>query len=103
MKPAERVKRQLLELGILTLITVIVWIGYGVYGALTEPAQVSVTTEELRPLSIDINVDTLELLRGRLTVTEDGLQQFSIRTVVSSPIEEIPEATSSATDSASAP
>jgi hypothetical protein len=103
MKPAERVKRQLLELGILTLITVIVWIAYGVYSALTEPAEVSVTDEELRALSTDIDFDTLDLLKSSLAVTEDDFRQLSARPVVSFPIEEIDEATSSATESASTP
>lgn len=103
MKPAERVKRQLLELGILTLITVVVWIGYGIYSALTEPAEVSVTAEELRPLSTDINHSTLELLKNRLVVSEDDLRQLPTRVVVSFPEEEISEATTSATESASTP
>ncbi len=104
MPPTERVKRQLLELGILTLITVVVWIGHGVYSALTEPAVVSVSDEELRPLTTEVDVVALDQLQSRLVVSEEDIENIQFSLVPSfSPSVELPESTASASPSANTP
>jgi len=78
MPSSERLKRQLLEFGILTLITVIAWIGYGVYSVLTQPVRTNVSNEELRPLPPLLTTDQVGILRNRLSVGDDVLEQFSL-------------------------
>lgn len=93
MPTVERLKHQLMELGIITLITVIVWIGYGVYSALTDPANVQVSEEELRPMPKNLNLQQLEKLKDRLSLSEEQLKSFSpseANVEIPPTIEEIP-------------
>jgi len=78
MSSTERLKRQLLQLAILTFATVVVWIGYGVYSVFTKPVRTNVSAEELRPLPLLLTKDQLSLLKDRLTIDEGVLEQFSL-------------------------
>jgi len=78
MPSSERLKRQLFELSLVTLITVIIWVGYGVYSALTKPVNTSVSTAELRPLPLLLTKDQFEPLRSSLRLDEDQLSTFPI-------------------------
>ena len=78
MPSVDRLKRQLLELGIITLVTVIVWIGYGVYSALTQPADVQVNKEELRSIPTNFKLEQLERLQERRFLSEEELESFSL-------------------------
>lgn len=77
MPSSERLKRQLLELSIVTLITVIIWIAYGVYAALTKPADTTVTAEELRELPPLLTAQQFDPLRDRLVISEEELERFT--------------------------
>lgn len=73
MLTEKQLKKQLLELSVFTLITVIVWISYEVYSALTKPSEAIVTKEELAKVPIDINMKELDKLRSRNVITEEML------------------------------
>ncbi len=76
MPSTERLKRQLLEFAILTFITVVVWIGYGVYAVLTQPVRTNVTAEELRQLPPLLTKAQLSDLGDRIVIDDDVLKQF---------------------------
>ena len=78
MPSTERLKRQLLQFAILTFVTVLVWIGYGVYSVLTQPVRTNVSAEELRPLPSLVTKDQLGILSDRLSIGDDLLEQFSL-------------------------
>lgn len=78
MPSTERLKRQLLEFAILTFVTVVVWISYGVYTVLSQPVRTNVTAEELRPLPPLLSKDQLDVLSDRIAVGEDVLEGFSL-------------------------
>lgn len=76
MPSVEQLKRQLLEMGILTLVTVLIWIGYGVYSALTNPSQSQVTKEELLPLPKNISLQQIEKVNERMVIEEPALRDW---------------------------
>src|SRR3990170_1137613 len=78
MPSSERLKRQLLEFAILTLVTVVVWIAYGVYSVLTQPVRTNVSAEELRPLPPVLMKDQLGGFSDRIVIGDDVLEQFSL-------------------------
>ena len=77
MPTVDQLKKQFLELGILTFITVFVWIGYSVYVALTQPSQTQVSKQELEPVPITIDLQLLEGLSERKGVSDTLLIDFS--------------------------
>lgn len=77
MPSSERLKRQLLELSIVTLVTVIIWISYGVYAALSKPAATNVTAQELQPLPASLTSEQFGPLRDRIHIDEEALSSFS--------------------------
>lgn len=78
MPSSERLKRQLLELSIVTLVTVIIWVAYGVYSALSKPAETNVTAEELQPLPPIVTADQLTPLQDRVGISDEALSSFSL-------------------------
>lgn len=76
MPSSEQLKKQLLELGIITLITVIVWIAYGVYTALMQPSQTQVSKAELKPIPKNLNLEQLGLLKERTVIDDETLEIF---------------------------
>src|SRR4030042_3053231 len=78
MPTIEQLKKQFLELGILTLLTVIVWIGYSIYIALTQPSQTQVTKKELEPVPTTLNIELLESLSQREGVSDKDLEEYSL-------------------------
>lgn len=80
MPSGDRLKRQLLELSIITLITVVIWIGYEVYTTLTHPVDTSVSAVELKPIPPPLKPEQFEPLRERLTIDDETLENFPILT-----------------------
>lgn len=89
MPTSEQLKKQLLELGILTLVTVIIWTIYGVYNAITEPSQSSVSKEELQAVPTKLDLELLGRLKNRLIIDEDSVSRH-IESRYSGNIEESP-------------
>jgi hypothetical protein len=78
MPQRERLQRQLLELSIITLITVVIWIGYEVYNTLTSPVDTNVSARELRVIPPPLKSEQFESLRDRLVIDEETLNNFSV-------------------------
>ena len=76
MPTIEQLKKQLLELGILTLITVVVWTIYGVYSALNQPSQSQVSNEELKKVDTNLDLELLDRLKNRLTIDDETLSVY---------------------------
>lgn len=77
MPSRDRLQRQLLELSIITFITVVVWIGYEVYTTLTMPVYTNVSAVELRVIPPPLNPEKFEPLRERFVIDEEVLSDFS--------------------------
>jgi hypothetical protein len=75
----------LVALGILTLVTIILWIGFGTYRAITSEAPAKVTAEILEPLSPILDTETLGLISNRLFFQEQELPETVISTPEASP------------------
>jgi hypothetical protein len=77
MPSAEQLKKQFLELGILTFVTVVIWIGYSVYVALTQPSQTQVSKKELEKVPLDLNIKLLDSLEKRKGINDKDLSRFA--------------------------
>lgn len=87
-----KINRDILVLSVLTLITVLIWIAYDVYQALTKYTLPKVLEEQMKPLEPEIERTKIEKLKKRLSIPEEELEKI--------PLPEItPEATESATPS----
>lgn len=64
-----------LILSILTLITVLTWIGFDVYRALTKTEIPKVLKRQIAPLNPKLPTTTLEGLQQRVTFTQEELRQ----------------------------
>jgi len=75
-------KPNLVILGILTLITVLFWIGFSVYRSLTSEAPVKVPSEILEPISPTLDTETLSKVGNKLFFLEQELAEIIL---ISSP------------------
>lgn len=84
-----------LILAIITLITVLTWIGFEVYWAVRRTTIPKVTQEQMRPLDPKIKTETIEKLKTNLWFSEEELNIVSppvvTESVVSSPAGELEE------------
>ena len=96
----KKTNRDALILSILTFITVLTWIAFDVYKALTKHTLPKILEEQMRPLEPRIDRLKIEKLKERLTISEEELEKISVPVLeeVSSAVE-ISEATESATPS----
>lgn len=76
---------------IMTLITVLVWIGFDVYRVLTKTTITKATQEQMRALDPRINREIIEELKSNLSFSEEELNKASI-IIVEEPVGE-PEST----------
>jgi hypothetical protein len=95
MPTAEQLKRQLLELSILTLITIVVWIGYGIYSALTQPSEAMVSQRELSDVPTDLDLLQLNSLQERLVITDEMMSVLESESEMFKLSETVTAATSS--------
>lgn len=103
MPTTEQLKRQLLELSILTLVTIVIWTGYGIYSALTNPSESIVNEEELRDVPTGLNLGQFDNLRERLEITEDMFSSLEARIGVPVSEETISAATPSSLEATTSP
>lgn len=75
-------KPNLVILGILTLITIIFWIGLSAYRSLTSEAPIKVPGEILEPISPALDTETLNKVSGKLFFLEQELAEIIL---ISSP------------------
>lgn len=108
MPSRDRLQRQLLELSIITLITVVIWIGYEVYATLTNPVDTNVTKAELQSIPAPLQSEKFDTLRDKLVIDEESLASFTLSTgelpeISATPTPVPATASAEATPSASTP
>ncbi len=86
-------------IAVLTLLTVVFWIVFGVIRIIVKPEDVNVPDEVIAPLDPTLNTQILDNLDQRIFLTDDEIGEIVI---ASAEPTTIPEATSSATPEASA-
>lgn len=64
----ERLRHDLSRLAILTLVTVVIWIGVSVYQALNKSQLAPDVKKQILPLTTSIDLDTMEEIKQRQTV-----------------------------------
>ena len=69
-------KQDLLTFSILTLITVLTWIGFDVYQALTRYTIPEILDKQIQPLNPKLNQETINQLKERLQISEEELTQL---------------------------
>ena len=62
-----------LILSIMTLITVLTWIGFDVYRVFHQPLVTEVTEAQMRPLNPKLKLETLEALKNKISFSEEEL------------------------------
>ena len=67
-----------LKLAILTLITVITWIGFDVYRALTKSDIPKILQRQIAPLNPKLDWETVERLKTKGTVGEEELKKVVV-------------------------
>ena len=95
MKKKRQISRDVLILSISTFVTVLAWIAFDVYRALTKSTIPEVLQEQMRILDPRIDKTEIELLKKRLTISEEELGKI----VIPRPTPESIESTESATPS----
>lgn len=65
--------KNMLVLSIMTLITVIVWVGYEVYSAYTKTTVPRIIKELIKPLSPNINETAIEEIKKKYQIPEGEL------------------------------
>lgn len=85
---------------VMTLVTVLVWLGLDVYRALTKTTITEVTQEQMKPLDPKIKKDVIQELKNNLSFSEEELNTLPIvlkeETALPKEVEESPEATEEA-------
>ena len=69
-------KQDLLTFSILTLITVLTWIGFDVYQALTRYTIPEVLDKQIQSLNPKLDQETINQLKKRLQISEEELTQL---------------------------
>lgn len=65
--------KNILVLSIMTLITVIVWVGYEVYHTYTQTTVPRIIKELIKPLSPSIDEAAIEDIKGKYQIPEEEL------------------------------
>lgn len=65
--------KNVLIMSVLTLITVITWIGFEVYRVATRTTIPKVTQEQMLPLNPVLKIEVIESLKANLYLSEDEL------------------------------
>ncbi len=98
-------KPSVVVLGILTLITILLWIGLSAYRSLTAEAPAKVSSEILEPISPTLDTETLGKVGNKLFFLEQELAEIILVTPSPSPTAspeptQLPEEQEEATESA---
>lgn len=64
--------------GVITIITIVLWIIFGVYKLVSTPQDVNVPTEVLSPISPNLDQEALSSLQQRIFFTEGELGEISL-------------------------
>lgn len=72
--------KEALVLSILTLITVLTWIGFQVYWTLNKSTILELTKKQMEPLNPKIKKTVIEDLQNKLSFSEEELNVVSVPT-----------------------
>jgi hypothetical protein len=61
----QRLRKGLFRLSIITIATVVIWMGLGIYRSLTKIKIDSRTARQIKPLTPSIDLDTMDRIEGR--------------------------------------
>lgn len=93
----KKIDRDILILSILTLTTVLTWIAFDVYKALTKYTIPQVLEEQMQSFNPKIDRAKIEKLKERLTIPEEELEKIPLfQLEVATPPAEVPKTTESA-------
>ena len=67
--------KDILILTIITLITVLTWVGFEVWLAATKTTITKVTQEQLAPLNPNVPQEIIESLKNNLTLSEEEMRE----------------------------
>ena len=67
--------RDILTLTIITLITVLTWVGFEVWLTATQTTITKVTQEQMSPLNPQIQTQIIESIKGNLSLSEEEMNQ----------------------------
>jgi len=73
-----KINRDLFYVSILTLLTVLTWIAFDVYQALTQYTLPKVLQEQMRPLTPKINQAKIKKLEERMSIPEEELEKMVV-------------------------
>lgn len=96
---------KLVTIAILTVITIVFWIGFGIYRIFTKSESTPLASDVTLPLSPTLDQSVLSGLKNRLVLTDNEIGETILTTNESTPAatatpEETPEATATATPTA---
>lgn len=72
--------REALVLSILTLITVLTWIGFEVYWTLHRSTIPEITKKQMEPLDPNLKINIIENLKNNLTIPMEELNIVTVST-----------------------
>lgn len=61
---------------IATLITILFWIGFEVYRTFTKPADINVPESVLKPLTPNLDIDSLSEIEGSIELSQEELESL---------------------------
>ncbi|MFH1280699.1 MAG: hypothetical protein ABII08_03765 [Candidatus Beckwithbacteria bacterium] len=61
----ERLKNQLFKLSLLTIVTVVIWIGIATYESLSKSKITQITKIQIKPLTASLDLDTIKDIKSR--------------------------------------
>ncbi len=64
------VSRTLYQIGVVTLISALIWVGIGIYGVSKKKVNVEVDKNTLSPISLEMDQEVVDSLSKRLKVEE---------------------------------
>lgn len=70
-----KLSKDILILSIITLITVLTWVGFEVWLAATKTTITKVTKEQLSPLNPNLSRETIESLKNNFSLSEEEMRQ----------------------------
>lgn len=70
--------RDALTLAIMTLITVLTWVGFEVYRVAVKTTIPKVTQEQMKPLNSSLDRQTIENLKSNLAFSEEELNSSTL-------------------------
>lgn len=96
MKKKQKISQNIISLLIFSVITIFVCVGLSLYRNIKKPVVVEISAEELEPLNPDFDLETLELLKARISFSQEEIESAPEIIKISAEIDNQETATESA-------